>query len=651
MKNNNNINSISFNSFYFQNLIPSYFKINKNIKEIANEKNFHWNSVRQDLVLNALKSEFHGKNVFYLKKICQQLKPSQLNELVKTTLNIAPEEQLKNDSFAGFNRLKEIITLEQIEAAVRSEHPSFEGAFNNAKIMKSYAKYHLELVEPLLIKSTIKILVNKIIWALENAIDTLLAYLGITQFENDVENDNDAQIRFQTFLALVSGISTCVTLLVALTSSPLLGIAIVGGGIALGCLALGLYTKYLKPAPRSIQGCQNLTATNFSKNFFEIQGRENYIDEIAMTLIASRSKPKTHPLLIGRSGVGKTEIIKAFAKAVADGRYPELKGKQVFYLNTADLTQMSTSFSLEKIQKRINRRRNDVILVFDEIHHAAKGQGLLAEKLKTLLDDGSESFPFVIAATTDEEFKKYIVHNNESLARRFKQIPIPEMNRDQTIAILNKTILRQGNLHATHEAIEAIYDLSSHHFSNYPQPYMACRILGQAIAKIRNVADFSIQTKIAEEQTLLEKHLSMRLLKENLFFNEDSSHNAEKELQKIYQRLDDLNILLNKEKEHRLILKKLTEKFEADKKRLFDLSIKIDRLQNPKSKKISSLLKEFALVSFYLNTASDKAIQAYMSTTGQQFAHIGLPLIQQLIENEVALENQKNSMLYAPRSS
>jgi len=628
----------------------------KEIKQISLEKQLNWTPTRQQLVLEALASQHYHCHALNLKKICQRLEPSHLHQLIKASLIIDQKILSTNSPLMSFNHLKGLLSLEQIEAAIQTEYPSFESALKSAKELTIYAQFYLNLTQPSLVQPTINNLLNKTIWAIENTIDTLLATFGISQLERDIENDFDAQYRVQSTLALISIISSFISMAIALSGSIVIGASLAGTGIALGCIALGLYFKYLKPAPRSIQGCQNLTAQAAAGNLVNVAGREHYIDEVAKTLIASRQKPKTHPLLIGRSGVGKTEIMKGFAQAVAEGRYPELKGKQVFYVNTADLTNpnviggvFETPLSLEKIQKRIRHRREDVILIFDEIHQATKGdkKGNLAERLKTLLDDGQENFPYVIAATTDEEFAKYILQDNDALARRFKQIPIREMNKDQTMAILNKTILRQSGLIASQEAIEVAYNLSLKLFPERPQPYMSCRILGQAITKVKNTQNSSLQAKMIEQEASLEKILSSQLLQPGLDLITHYHHHKEleEEIAKIHTNLEQLKVLSQKENDHLKILQQLIDHFESSKDQIFKLSLEIEKKSGFSSSRINSLLKEFALTSVYVNAAWEKTIQNHMAKEGKPFVHIDLTLIQEILDSEVKMREQKEMML------
>lgn len=630
------------------------------IKKWSQEKTILWNGSSRNLILQALKAPDFNRSSCHLKKICQALKPTQLHELLKASAKSATElPQLKGPS--SFQKLTQLLTLEQIEQAIKSEYPSFETSMKTAKEMATDAKYYLEVLHPAKAQPLLNSTLHNLIWGIESAIDTTLSILGYDMLRRDMDSPMEAQYRLDAVLTMVSAVTACISLAIGITGSSLLGISLVAAGIALSTAALVLYFKYIKPAPRSIKGCQNFTAQAASGHIAPLRSRQEYIDQIAATLIASKEKPKVHPLLIGRSGVGKTEIMKGFAQCVAEGRYPELKGKQVFYINAADLIPQiggggifDQPPTIEKIRDRIRHRREDVILIIDEAHQIVQGSknGNLGEKLKTLLDDGEEGFPYMIAATTDEEYIKHILQGNENdednpLARRFKQIPIDEMNKDQTIAVLNKMILKQTGLQISTGVIEKAYDLSREQFPNRPQPYMACRILAQTISRVKDRRNSTLQKEVSKEESLLEKNRSSLLILPGLgLFSEDYRKEIQKQNRIIESRLELLQEKMAQEKNQADTLKAIINKLEETKEKLCLLAVQVDEQKGAKpSKKMEGLMKEFALTAYYMNWAWENLLEGYGQQNGQRYGLIDLSLVQQVVDDELKLNARKKTML------
>ena len=231
---------------------------------------------------------------------------------------------------------------------------------------------------------------------------------------------------------------------------PALGGMIVGGAL-LGIAALSLIYPYFRPAPTFLPLAQNWSQLYEKGELPVVSGRKESIDEIAATLIGGKGV-KMHPMLIGKSGVGKTETAKAFVEAIARGDYPALAGKQVFYFNTADIVNNKEMFGsgnkiLSQLSKAVGAHRENMIFIFDEIHLACQDRetSVIADQLKTMLDPGNnDGFPYVIGITTEEEFARDIYQRHSAFARRFHRIPIASTSPEETAEILGSSALRNG---------------------------------------------------------------------------------------------------------------------------------------------------------------------------------------------------------------
>lgn len=625
----------------FQHFLKKSDHISTALKDLALNKHPSWNTERQQLILQALNQQHHSSYSLYLKKICLNIQPSELHQLLKAATHVNPLPGALNVNTTAFQRLTKLLTIEQIEAAIRTEYPDYEGALHKAREICDSAKYYLNLTHPPTAKPLLRKLFINIIWAIDHSINTLLSAFGMTDWKELQEESNNsahAQYRLQLILTSLTKTSAWISLAIAISGNPILGCAIVGAALLVSSAAVSLYLKFFKPIPRSIHGWRNLTTEASSGLFTGTEERLQYIDEIANTLITGIQKPKAHPMLVGPSGVGKTEILYGFAKAVAEGRYPALKGKQVFYINTTEMARKGNTYfessNLQKIQDRIRGRNDDVILIFDEIHCACKDQkenDYLGERLQSLLEVGKDCFPHVIGSTTNQEYYEHI-QPNDVFARRFKQIPIKETSRAQTLAILKKTILTHPGLYVTEEAIEAIYDLSKNNFPERPQPYTACHLLAQAIHKSKESTVAKLQLQVEEKQTALEMNLSSQLLSFGMnFLHTDSQKKFNTQNQQLHQEINLLKKQINEETENTKILQQLIDQLEKEKERALHLSIKLAVPQ----KKITSgaLVKEFAISSYHIQAWTD-ALQNFILAKRKGVAHIDLSLITQLAHRE-----------------
>ncbi|NGX37302.1 MAG: Chaperone protein ClpB [Chlamydiae bacterium] len=146
------------------------------------------------------------------------------------------------------------------------------------------------------------------------------------------------------------------------------------------------------------------------------------------------------PLLIGESRVGKSLIIREIARRIAFGKVPksqkkELRGKLMFGGSCVSLTPKDEgSFRIEELLKRLKPAKENVVIALDEVHELCKYP--FKGFLKTMLDPQSDHYlPYILCATTSQEYKKYIEKNKPGNAtnRRFTIIDVPVLNKKQEV--------------------------------------------------------------------------------------------------------------------------------------------------------------------------------------------------------------------------
>lgn len=365
-------------------------------------------------------------------------------ETIKKTLDAIISEG--KDPLEAAHMLAEMIPLEELEAIVREKYRNFPDALTSAKNMFKQAQYYVETRETL--SPSIQTRLWSIFDTLLNVIDSLLLALGIADFFQPPENDFHAEFKLQKIMMLIS----LFTLLTA-TMLPMLGIttgASVVGGIMLFIALLSILWPYIRPLPSELPEAKNWSKDIREGKLLTTEGRAGAIEEIRDLLNNNQT-----PLLVGPSGIGKTQTAQAFARALERGELPEFLGKTVFYFNTADLVNSKEPLGgnnkiLKKILKKIEGRRNQCILVLDEIHLAyqAKEESAIGEQLKTLLDEKNpliaENNLLVIGLTTEEEYATNIFAAQRAGDRRFKTVTIATTNEEATEAILKQVLVQNS---------------------------------------------------------------------------------------------------------------------------------------------------------------------------------------------------------------
>ena len=418
----------------------------------------------------------------------RELAPLSPLRLKKVLENVISQLANSADALGSLDELAKSIPLEQLQEAVRIQYPTHVDALKTAQQMFRGAKHRLETTEQNLSPS-LRSQLNQIINSLLSVLESILSAFGIAEFFKPAESDIHADFKGQKIMMLLSLFSLLSAILL-----PILGVVLgaqVIGGTLLSIATISLIYPHIKPAPSVLPKADNWTRKIQQGTLQVVDGRKEISDEIARTLIASKNI-KTHPMLIGQSGVGKTEAVKAFAQAVERGDYPELAGKQVFYINTTDLVNGSELLSsanknLQKLNEAIGRHRENIILVFDEIHKACQDreQSVLGDQMKTLLDPGSENFPYCIGITTEDEFYRDIYVNNPAFARRFRRITVGNTDQAETLKILNNMVLQQATKAILERGIlGALFEKTMRAFSETAaQPATSLKILSTCIQR------------------------------------------------------------------------------------------------------------------------------------------------------------------------
>lgn len=425
----------------------------------------------------------------------KEIKPIELTQILSTLLTDMLEEDRLEDPVKFLDRLAEVFP------------ENYLGLFE-ALDMFDEAKHYLKMTQEN-ISPSIRARLSSILDSIISIIESLITAFGIGDFFKPAETDHEANIKSHKIMMLLS-------LFMMLTSMiiPLLGAATGGlviGGILLSIAALSVIWPFIKPVTTHLPA----NAVNLTKqvrnNGCTAQGRKKSLDAMVNSL-----KQKRHVILVGLPRIGKSIATKALAAAIARGEYPELEGKVIFRINTADIIGQRAAAGglcniLNKISDQMGRHRSDIILVFDEIHMACKNNEKLADQLKPFLDEEGD-FVHVIGITTKDEYQH--VKENDAFALRFDKVDIENTNEDDTLKILADTVLKsplrpiveEGSLKENSDykgALDYIYQRSCK-VQNVAQPKAALKLLQKCINQIAATQKSPIEIMIADITTKIE---------------------------------------------------------------------------------------------------------------------------------------------------
>ena len=268
----------------------------------------------------------------------------------------------------------------------------------------------------------------------------------------------------------------------------------------------------------------DLTAEIRDGEDVNIQGRDSAVDRV-IEVVNGR---KTHAALVtGAPGVGKSQIARAYAKRVIDRDVPE--GQQNVQVLKVNVESMLAGANLvgdveqrfvtlfDGAMERNKTGASHIVFAIPELHTffgsgVSQGQPSgLEQRLKERMT--SPHLKLIMDVDT-YNFKKFIAPD-EAFVRRCARIDLPELGRNETLAILKTEADRAFMdylIRPTDAQIEKIYDLSVEYCPNRSQPDVSLTILdavtNRASLKRQQVTEHGILTVVAEQADLPPEHLT-----------------------------------------------------------------------------------------------------------------------------------------------
>ena len=216
--------------------------------------------------------------------------------------------------------------------------------------------------------------------------------------------------------------------------------------------------------------------------------------ELARLIQILGRKTKNNPVLIGKSGVGKTAIVEGLARRIVDGAVPPgLQGKRVVSLDLASMlagARIRGEFEerLKSALALLAVSKGEFLLLIDELHMivgTGGGDGGMdvSNMLKPMLARGELR---VIGASTPDEYRKH-VEKDAALERQFQPVYVEAPSPQDTVEILRGLRERHEIFHGvriTDSAIEAAVALSDRYVSGRHLPDKAVDLIDEAASRV-----------------------------------------------------------------------------------------------------------------------------------------------------------------------
>jgi ATP-dependent Clp protease ATP-binding subunit ClpC len=214
----------------------------------------------------------------------------------------------------------------------------------------------------------------------------------------------------------------------------------------------------------------------------KLESHEESIDKLVNIF---SKKGRQNAVLIGQDGVGKTEIINAFAARILDGNNQitaELRYRQVFMMDAAALIAASRTSSLEGVVSAIFNeafRAKNIIICFDNAHlffEDGVGSVDISNILMPIIDGGMLR---IVMAMSDQQLLR-INSRNPELVNILNRVIVNPPTREETIRIMqSKSVLIEFQHSVTfmYQAIVEAYRLSERYIYDSAMPGRALSLM------------------------------------------------------------------------------------------------------------------------------------------------------------------------------
>lgn len=270
--------------------------------------------------------------------------------------------------------------------------------------------------------------------------------------------------------------------------------------------------KYVKENPRTVIGA------------------DDKVNKIAMGLSGRTLK---NVILLGPAGTGKTEYVYEFVQRITKGNAPEqFLDKIVYQLDPAALVA-GTRYRGDMEERVTNllevlKQNKNVILFIDEIHtlmnlgSGSDGSQSVGNLIKPYMTRGEIS---IIAATTSEEYTKYILPD-KAFSSRFFEVKIQEPNNSEVKEILKGLLPVETDFFKKDiqlELVDRVIDLANKYTINDANPRKSIKMLELACA---HAAVFEAQKK----EVTIENIIEAVRLSYNTYISKNKLEDTRKEL-------------------------------------------------------------------------------------------------------------------------
>ena len=353
----------------------------------------------------------------------------------------------------------------------------------------------------------------------------------------------------------------------------------------------------------------NLNKMAYSSQLENIYGNEAIYNEI-FTVLSKRNK--NNIVIVGKSGVGKTDTVRNLANLIVSGNVPSaFKKKILLEIDFNSLfygTQMRGAFEtkMKAIQAEI-KQNNNFIFFIDSIENSINknfSQNDVCEFVETIMKDRNV---MLICTCSEKDYSKTI-GDIPSWERYFEKITLEEPNEEKCVKILRQHAEKLQifhNIEYDNEVFDNVVKLSKRYITERSLPDSAIDIMDKAGAK-KSVIDYEDE-KIAKcKQDISTIHNRIALMKKN--HNEEDSEDYDNLIKKEIELNTTLDFAM---KTHNLTKKREVVTLEDIKERISErTNVPITKLSTNDKDKLKNLNERIKKIVIGQDEAVDSVCKA-----------------------------------------
>ena len=353
----------------------------------------------------------------------------------------------------------------------------------------------------------------------------------------------------------------------------------------------------------------NLNKMAYSSQLENIYGNEAIYNEI-FTVLSKRNK--NNIVIVGKSGVGKTDTVRNLANLIVSGNVPSaFKKKILLEIDFNSLfygTQMRGAFEtkMKAIQAEI-KQNNNFIFFIDSIENSVNknfSQNDVCEFVETIMKDRNV---MLICTCSEKDYSKTI-GDIPSWERYFEKITLEEPNEEKCVKILRQHAEKLQifhNIEYDNEVFDNVVKLSKRYITERSLPDSAIDIMDKAGAK-KSVIDYEDE-KIAKcKQDISTIRNRIALMKKN--HNEEDSEDYDNLIKKEIELNTTLDFAM---KTHNLTKKREVVTLEDIKERISErTNVPITKLSTNDKDKLKNLNERIKKIVIGQDEAVDSVCKA-----------------------------------------